>query len=74
MERRQLVRRLPCDEDGRGAVIQLTKVGLSTIQKAAPHHVAAVRRHFIDLLTAEQMEVLRSIGGTITEHIDDAES
>ena len=72
MERRGLVRRLQCDDDGRGAVIQLTKSGLSTIQKAAPHHVAAVRRHFIDHLTAEQLDVLQSIGETITEHVDEA--
>lgn len=70
MERRGLVRRAACDDDGRGAIIRLTKVGLHTIQRAAPHHVAAVRRHFIDQLTPEQLIGLRDIGETIAEHLD----
>lgn len=74
MERRGLVRREGCDDDGRGAVIGLTKVGLRAIQKAAPHHVAAVRRRFIDQLTREQLSALRNIGETITRHLDEMAS
>jgi DNA-binding MarR family transcriptional regulator len=71
MERRRLVHRAGCDDDGRGAVIRLTKLGLHTIEKAAPHHVAAVRRRFIDQLTPEQLRALRKIGETITGHLDE---
>lgn len=73
MERRGLVRREVAADDGRGAVIRLTKVGLRTIERAAPHHVAAVRRHFIDQLTAEQLVALRTIGDAIGKHLDAAE-
>jgi DNA-binding MarR family transcriptional regulator len=71
MERRALIRRVASDDDGRGAVIQLTKVGRQTIQKAAPRHVAAVRRHFIDRLSSDQLIVLQRIAETITEQLDE---
>jgi len=71
MEQRGLVRRAGCVDDGRGAVIRLTTLGLRTIQKAAPHHVAAVRRRFIDRLTSEQLGALRSISETITRHLNE---
>ena len=74
MERRGLVRRVACEDDGRGAIIQLTKLGLRTIEKAAPHHVAAVRRRFIGPLTPEQLSALRGIARTITSHLIDMES
>ncbi|MDP9075182.1 MAG: MarR family transcriptional regulator, partial [Actinomycetota bacterium] len=51
MERRGLVVREACPEDGRGAVISLTDLGLATLRRAAPPHVASVRAHLIDLLT-----------------------
>jgi DNA-binding MarR family transcriptional regulator len=72
MEQRGLVNRESCSDDGRGAVIRLTKAGRQTIQRAAPHHVAAVRRRFIDRLTPEQLITLRSIGDTIAEHLNEA--
>ena len=70
MERRGLVRRDVAEDDGRGAVIRLTKVGLRAIERAAPHHVAAVRRHFIDQLTADQLVALRTIGEAIATNLD----
>ena len=55
MERRGLVARQDCPSDGRGAVLTLTEAGWQAIRDAAPGHVESVRRHFLDLLTEEQV-------------------
>jgi DNA-binding MarR family transcriptional regulator len=70
MERRGLVRREECSDDARGAIVALTDAGLASIERAAPAHVASVRRHFIDLLTDDQLAALRSITATVLEHMD----
>jgi DNA-binding MarR family transcriptional regulator len=43
-----LVARQPCDDDGRGAMAVLTPAGLSRLERAAPLHVAGVRRYLIE--------------------------
>jgi hypothetical protein len=43
----------------------LTKEGLHTIEKAAPHHVESVRRHIIDVLSPEQIKALGDIAETV---------
>jgi len=69
MERRGLVRREECVDDARGAVVALTDTGLASIENAAPAHVASVRRHFIDLLTDDQLAALRAISDTVLERL-----
>jgi DNA-binding MarR family transcriptional regulator len=69
MERRGLVRREECADDGRGAIVALTDAGFASIEGAAPAHVAAVRRHFVDLLTDDQLATLRSISDTVLQHL-----
>lgn len=71
MQRRDLVRREDCDDDGRGSMIVLTDQGMQTIVDAAPGHVESVRRNLIDLLTPEQIEVLGDISETVVEHLTD---
>ena len=65
MEQRGLVARQECPGDGRGALLTLTEAGWQAIRAAAPAHVASVREHFIDPLSAEQIRVL----GDITEEV-----
>jgi DNA-binding MarR family transcriptional regulator len=48
MVRDGLVARRPCDDDGRGALAQLTPAGLTVLQRAAPLHVTGIRRYLID--------------------------
>lgn len=72
MERRGLVAREECGTDRRGAIIALTDEGWQCIQAAAPDHVAAVRRHFIDILSPEQLRALDGIARTVLEHLDEA--
>ena len=69
MEQRGLVARQPCADDARGAIISLTEQGQATLRKAAPPHVASVRRHMIDLLTAEELAALDSIAGKVITHL-----
>lgn len=65
MEQRGLVRREEVDGDARGSLVVLTPQGRRTIEEAAPGHVASVRRHLIDRLTAEQIKVLGEIGDAV---------
>ncbi|MEV0144150.1 MULTISPECIES: MarR family winged helix-turn-helix transcriptional regulator [unclassified Nonomuraea] len=65
MEQRGLVSREECESDARGSVVALTEHGLRTIQEAAPRHVESVRRHFVDLLTSEQIQALGGIAETV---------
>jgi DNA-binding MarR family transcriptional regulator len=69
MERRGLVTRQDCPSDGRGAFVVLTDAGFGVIQAAAPGHVASVRRHFIDLLSREQLDALTGISDTVVGHL-----
>ena len=58
MAQRGLVERRACAEDRRGAFVAVTPDGRATIEAAAPGHVAAVRRWFVDLLTPEQLDAV----------------
>jgi DNA-binding MarR family transcriptional regulator len=68
MQQRGLVDREDCPSDERGAVLVLTKAGQQAIRAAAPLHVESVRRHFIDLLSDEQIKVLGDVAETIVNH------
>lgn len=70
MEGRGLLRRAECPTDARGSLAVLTARGLRTIAKAAPTHVAGVRRHLLDHLSAEQVKVLGEIADVVTGHLD----
>ena len=67
MEQRGLVTRQPYADDARGALISLTEHGRATLERAAPPHVASVRRHFMDLLTPEEVAALDSIAEKVIE-------
>ena len=58
MEANELVRRVPCADDGRGIMAQLTDTGMARLRDAAPTHVAGVRAHFADLLRPGEAAVL----------------
>lgn len=61
MTSRGLVEKIPCDTDGRGLVVAITKDGREMIESAAPGHVDAVRELFIDRLTSAQLDALTRI-------------
>ena len=74
MEERGLVRREEADDDARGTVVVLTRDGLRAIAAAAPGHFRSVRRHMIDLLTPEQLELLTEIADTVVDQIESRDS
>ncbi|MFF3949445.1 MarR family winged helix-turn-helix transcriptional regulator [Streptomyces sp. NPDC001902] len=69
MENAGLVRRENCESDRRGLFAVLTDEGWETMRNVAPHHVAAVREHFIDLLPAEDQAALRRALTPVVEHL-----
>jgi len=69
MERRGLVARTKCEEDGRGATVALTDVGWAALQAAAAAHVESVRRNFIDLLTPSEVRALDTISAKVIDHL-----
>ncbi|MFI5753904.1 MarR family winged helix-turn-helix transcriptional regulator [Streptomyces sp. NPDC051569] len=69
MEAAGLVRREHCESDRRGLFAVLTDEGMETMRRVAPQHVASVRTHFIDLLTAQSQEELRAALAPVAEHL-----
>lgn len=69
MQRRGLVVKEETPDDGRGAVVVLADKGLRTIEAAAPAPVDSVRRHFIDLLTEEEITMLGDITQRVLAHL-----
>jgi DNA-binding MarR family transcriptional regulator len=69
MERRGLVSRAEVGDDGRGALVRLTDDGWAAIRAAAPHHVASVRRHFIDLLSAAELQMLSAVSARVIDQL-----
>ena len=59
------VRRESCPSDRRGTLAVLTDEGFAVLERAAPCHVASVRKHFIDRLSREQVEQLASALRTV---------
>jgi DNA-binding MarR family transcriptional regulator len=72
MQRRGLVARLECHQDGRGAFVVLTDAGRRAMDAAAPGHVGAVRRLFFDELTRDQIAVLEQLSNQVLARLDGA--
>jgi DNA-binding MarR family transcriptional regulator len=71
MERRRLVQRVECAEDGRGAFIVITPQGRAAIEQAAPGHVNTVRRLVFDGLSPEEVGALATIIEKALAQLDD---
>ncbi|RJQ75691.1 MarR family transcriptional regulator [Pseudonocardiaceae bacterium YIM PH 21723] len=69
MQDRGLVRRLEDPEDPRRAIAVLTPEGLTALEKAAPVHLSAVRKDFLDHLSPLQREQLEDIARTVLPHL-----
>ena len=70
LESRGLVERSPCPEDRRATNARLTEAGWAKVQHAAAHHVATVRHHVVDALTAEQVDQLAAIADALLARLD----
>jgi DNA-binding MarR family transcriptional regulator len=69
MEATGLVRRDSCPGDKRGLYAVLTPEGSATIERVAPHHVESVRRHFINLLSDDQLSAIREGYAVVIDHL-----
>ncbi|MEC3997279.1 MarR family transcriptional regulator [Actinacidiphila sp. DG2A-62] len=69
MEAAGLVRRENCESDRRGLFAVLTEHGWDTMREVAPRHVASVREHFIDLISAEDLAAYREALLPVAEHL-----
>jgi DNA-binding MarR family transcriptional regulator len=73
MQRRGLITRTECPEDGRGAFVVLTPQGRAVIEQAAPHHVDAVREYFLDQLNDDEFRTLGAIAERVLARLEDAD-
>ena len=69
-EGRGFVQRTPSPDNGRVTNARLTDGGMAKMREAAPGHVATVRQHVVDVLTAEQTAQLADISEAILASID----
>ncbi len=69
LERNGWIRRIPCPDDRRSTLAQLTDEGFAVLAAAAPGHVATVRSLVFDALTPEQVDqfttILRAVLGRL---------
>ena len=70
MESRGTVTRRRCDGDGRSFDVLVTEAGLDAMRQAAPGHLEAVRRWFVDALSTEQLDALADASAAVVAHIE----
>lgn len=73
MADRGLVAKEKCASDRRGAFVVVTDEGRKHIEAAAPGHVAAVRRLFVDRLTAAELDAVGAAAAKVLAAMGDAE-
>lgn len=69
MERRELIRRVDCATDNRGAEIILTAGGTEAFRRASAPHLHAIRELFVDALSAEQITAAGEIADALHSHL-----
>jgi DNA-binding MarR family transcriptional regulator len=69
MEKRGLVARQECAEDGRGLMVQLTEAGRKAIERAAPGHVEKVQSYFFDLMSEDELGTLDIVFNRLLENL-----
>jgi DNA-binding MarR family transcriptional regulator len=69
MEKLALIGRKPNPDDARSVMVCLLPGGRRTITAAAPQHVNNVRRHFIDLFTAAELDTIADLNDRVLRHL-----
>jgi DNA-binding MarR family transcriptional regulator len=70
LEARGWVRREACPSDGRYTNAVLTDDGWATVLASAPGHVEAVRALILDVLTADELDLIGTMSRRILERLD----
>lgn len=73
MVKRQLVEKERCEEDKRGSWVVATEKGRRAIEKAAPGHVAEVKKYFFSVLNDDQVELLEIIAQQVLANLKGVE-
>jgi DNA-binding MarR family transcriptional regulator len=73
MAERGLVEKMKCGSDRRGAFVAVTSAGRREISAAAPSHVDAVRRLFVDRLTPAQLARICEVADIVLAAVADEE-
>ena len=73
MVERGLVRKERSTADRRGSFVVVTEAGRRAIEAAAPGHVAAVRKFFVNPLTDEQLDAIADAAERVVSAIDSAD-
>ena len=71
MVERGLVMKERCDSDRRGAYIVVTEEGRRQLADAAPGHVDAVRRLFVDRTSDDELDVLARVSERVLAGLED---
>jgi DNA-binding MarR family transcriptional regulator len=71
MQVQGLISREPNPADARGVVIVLLPAGRRAVEDAAPDHVRSVRRHFVDLFTLAELDILAELSERILNHLSE---
>ncbi|MFC4909914.1 MarR family winged helix-turn-helix transcriptional regulator [Actinomadura gamaensis] len=69
LEQRGLVRRSPCPTDRRAVWAQLTAEGEDRLARVRPGHRRLVRRHLINALSAEELDVLGTALSRVADNL-----
>ncbi|WP_369172823.1 MarR family winged helix-turn-helix transcriptional regulator [Streptomyces sp. R28] len=74
LEKAGLVTRRPCAGDPRAVYAVLTEAGRQMLERAAPGHVAQVRKLLIDVLTPQQLATFADGLTEVTHRIQNSEA
>ena len=69
MEKRGLIAREECVEDGRGLMARVTDAGRRAIETAAPAHAENVQRYFFDLLSDDELDTLAAVFDRLLDNL-----
>ncbi|MFN0071786.1 MAG: MarR family winged helix-turn-helix transcriptional regulator [Chloroflexota bacterium] len=65
MEQKGLIKREECEDDARGLYAAITPLGVQTLRRAAPAHVASIRHSFLEALDADDLADLTRVFGKL---------
>ncbi len=69
MEKMGLVVRSTCLEDGRGVLCSMTDAGWDLLRRAAPVHVAGVRRHLVDRVSPDDFAAVGRVMDAVADSL-----
>lgn len=69
LEKAKLAQRSTSTEDGRGVVCTMTDAGWQLLTEMAHTHVAGVRDHLVDLVSAEDLEVVGRVMNAVSDNL-----